>query len=788
MTDKSKPKFRRRKAKVHDTSIVSRDELLAIIKKHGKPMTHLQLSKSLGYIGDNYEDEQLGVERRLTAMVRDGQLAMNRRGAYGLIDKMNLKQGKVFVNKNGGGKVETDSGSYSLAPIQLRKVFHGDVVQIYPAETYPSSAFENDGPAARITDILQKNTTTVIGECISHVDGYVVKTENVRPAHWVWLEEKPSADLVGEKVVVTITDYPTTKEPAKGNISHKLPSVSDPSSAFEWARFAKGLPVDWPETAIQESEALPIKIRPKDKRDREDLRALPFVTIDGEDSKDFDDAVYCEKNKKDWRLCVAIADVSHYVKPDSGLDLEAYNRGNSVYFPNAVVPMLPEKLSNGLCSLNPNVERLVLVCDMKVKSNGQVSRYQFYPAIIKSHARLTYSQVSRWLGEEAITVDNQDLQEPIENLYGVYQALLQSRISRGALEFDTPEVKMNFRPDGHIQAIYTTIRTDAHRLIEECMLAANVSAADFLIKNHYPALYRVHEAPSGDKLNDLRQFLGEFGLVLPNAKEPSAKDFAKLSDAIKKQESRLLIEQVVLRSMMQARYSSNNNGHFGLNYEHYTHFTSPIRRYSDLLVHRAIKHILIFKQNNPRKKVYNKKEQLEKQQDLELVGQHLSNTERRADEATREVANWLKCAYLEDRVGDVFTGSISQVTSFGLFIALKDLYIEGLVHISALDNDYYHFDSIRHCLIGERTRQMYRLGQPIVVRLSRVVLEQKMIDFELVEVLPSSGLKNEKLGSEINSKYKSKTKPKSKSKSKAKSKDKTKGKAKTKHKSRRKSF
>jgi ribonuclease R len=478
------------------------------------------------------------------------------------------------------------------------------------------------------------------------------------------------------------------------------------------------LPYIFPDAVEAIAKKLPKKVLKKDHEGREDIRHLPLVTIDGETARDFDDAVYCEPQGKGFRLIVAIADVSHYVAPGEPLDVEAYSRGNSVYFPRRVIPMLPEELSNGLCSLNPEVERLCMVCDMQITATGSVKNYRFYPAVMYSHARLTYNQVWDWLQHPENAEEKSHLLPQLNNLNTLFKVLLKARGIRGAIDFETTETQMIFNDEKKIDRIVAVTRNDAHRIIEECMLSANVCASDLLKKNKHPCLYRIHEGPTPEKLTALREFLSEFGMGLGGGDTPTAKDYAKLLLQIKPRPDAQLLQTVMLRSLQQAVYSPDNVGHFGLAYEAYTHFTSPIRRYPDLLVHRSIKAVLQGQKYVPGNWVE--------------LGGHCSMTERRADDATRDVEAWLKCYYMQDRVGEEFVGTIASVTGFGLFVALDDIYVEGLVHISELGSDYFHFDKTRHQILGERTGVRYRLGDRVQVKIVRVSLDTTRIDFSLI--------------------------------------------------------
>jgi ribonuclease R len=521
-----------------------------------------------------------------------------------------------------------------------------------------------------------------------------------------------------------------------------------------------GVPHIFSQAAIKQAGKLPNEVRDADLADRVDLRDVPLVTIDGEDARDFDDAVYCEPVKigraKGYRLLVAIADVSHYVKPGDALDADALERSTSVYFPRRVIPMLPEKLSNGLCSLNPAVDRLTLVCDMVVTGAGEVKAYQFYPAVMHSAARLTYNEVAAILGNTSGPEAGRrpGIVPHLLNLNEVFRALLQARQERGAIDFETTETYIVCNAMGKIEKILPRTRNDAHRLIEECMLAANVCAADFLIRHDQPSTFRIHAVPTEEKLNQLRTFLKQVGLNLGGGTTPQARDYAELMERIKERPDATLLQTMLLRSMQQAVYSPDNVGHFGLAYEAYAHFTSPIRRYPDLLTHRAIKAVLKGKKYEPtnidlsklnttvsnaaRKQAAKDKAQGKQKDPKDLtiwdaLGVHCSANERRADEASRDVENWLKCYYMKDRLGEEFTGVISGVTPFGIFVQLDQLFVEGLVHVTGLGTDYFQYDEARHELRGERTGQVYQLTGRVTVQVARVDLESRKIDLVLAQ-------------------------------------------------------
>jgi ribonuclease R len=513
-------------------------------------------------------------------------------------------------------------------------------------------------------------------------------------------------------VTVDFLAQPAPHAQPIGRVAEVLGHHADPGMEIEIAVRKFDLPHEFSKRALAQAHSLPDSVQTEDLHNRRDLRTLEFVTIDGETARDFDDAVFARREqgegKRGWRLWVAIADVSHYVRLGDALDRDARERGTSVYFPRRVIPMLPEKLSNGLCSLNPDVDRLAMVCEMAITPQGEIARYQFYAGVIRSHARLTYTEVWNKLSTGTAP-------EHLRVLYELFHALFAERTRRGAIDFDTLETRMVFDVRGKIERIVPEPRNDAHRIIEECMLAANVCAGNLLHGRKQPVLYRVHDAPAADKVAALRDFLGELGLQLPGGEIPRPKDYARLLERIRKRPDFGLLQTILLRSLKQAVYSPSNVGHFGLAFDAYVHFTSPIRRYPDLLVHRAIKAALAQRKYA--------------EEDWEALGRHCSETERRADEASRDVENWLKCYYMRDHVGGTFSGSITGVVPFGLFVTLDDYFVDGLVHISELGRDYFQFDAARHLLLGERSGRRYRLADRMTVKLVRVDLETRKIDF-----------------------------------------------------------
>ena len=737
-----------REAEKYDNPIPSRELILQHLSDRGAPANREQLLEEFGLTSD---EDQEALRRRLRAMERDGQLIYTRRGTYAPVDKLDLIRGRVSGHRDGFGFLVPDDGSDDLflGPSQMRLVFDGDRALARVAGLDRRGRREGS-----IVEVIVRAHENIVGRYYEESGiGYVIP-DNPKIQQEVLISQGRAGNAkVGQFVEVKITHWPTPRFQPQGDIVEVVGNYMAPGMEIDVALRSYDIPHVWPDAVVKEAAKLKPEVEEKDKEKRVDLRHLPFVTIDGEDARDFDDAVYCEKNSSawklfsgGWKLYVAIADVSHYVKVGSALDEEAQNRGNSVYFPERVVPMLPEELSNGLCSLNPHVDRLAMVCEMTISKLGKLVDYQFYEAVIHSHARLTYNKVSAMLEQpkgseaKALRGDYSEVLPHLKQLYALYQVLLAARHDRGAIDFETQETRIIFGSGRKIAEITPTQRNDAHKLIEECMLAANVATAEFMRKHEIPSLYRVHDGPPPERLEKLKAFLTELGLSLHRGKDgPSPKDYQKLLESIRERPDFHLIQTVMLRSLSQAVYSADNGGHFGLNYEAYTHFTSPIRRYPDLLVHRAIRSVVRSKLDTPhvrragatsmpKAKIYPYDEAA-----LEQLGEQCSMTERRADEATRDVVNWLKCEFMKDRVGESFDGVITAVTGFGIFVELREIYVEGLVHVTALPADYYHFDPVHHRLSGERAGRSFRLGDSVEVTVMRVDLDERKIDFEIAQ-------------------------------------------------------
>ena len=733
-------------------NIPSREEILGILRTASEPYDAEQLAIALNVLPEEME----GLVRRLTAMERDGQIKPDRRGRYQLTHHSNFIEGRVSGHRDGYGFLIPDDGSDDifLSEKEMQKVLHGDRVQVRIIGTD-----KRGRPEGTIVEVVERANTHVIGRLLNENGVWIVAPEDKRIGQDILLAGSPGKAKTGQVVSVELIEQPSRYTQPVGKIVEVLGDIDDPGMEIEIAVRKYGVPHEFSEAAKKQVAKLPNEVRDLDLDDRVDLRDIPLVTIDGEDARDFDDAVYCEPVKigrsNGFRLIVAIADVSHYVKPNDALDVDALERSTSVYFPRRVIPMLPEKLSNGLCSLNPEVDRLVLVCDAVITAKGDVKAYQFYPAVMHSAARLTYTEVAAILantkGPEA--AKRAPLVPHLLHLNDVFHALLKARQARGAIDFETTETYIVCNAAGKIEQILPRTRNDAHRLIEECMLAANVCAADLLKRFEHPGVFRVHAGPTKEKLNQIRTFLKQVGLHLGGGDNPTASDYAELLPKIKARPDAALLQTMLLRSMQQAVYSPDNIGHFGLSYEAYLHFTSPIRRYPDLLTHRAIKAILQGKRYDPRgidtsklntmlspaaRKAYAKdKSESKKKNEAEMavweaLGLHCSANERRADEASRDVEAWLKCYFIRDKLGEEFAGTIAGVAPFGIFVQLDSLYIEGMVHVTELGADYFQYDEARHELRGERTGIRYQLTDRVTVQVSRVDLDARKIDLRLV--------------------------------------------------------
>lgn len=740
-----------------DPDVPSRENILNLLRGADKPQALQQLINHFNLTRQAGVD---GLEKRLAAMLRDGQLDSTPQGWQITAKPKDYVIGRVQGHRDGFGFLLPEDGSADLflSPREMRKVLHGDRVQVKPTGEYRGK------PEGTIVEVLERSTNKLVGRLLQEQGIYVVAPEDQRIKHDILV---PASDLGGAQhgqvVTVEIVQQPTRHTQPLGRIVEVLGEIDDPGMEIEIAVRKFDVPVGFSDAALAQTDALPETVQQRDLGGRVDLRDVPFITIDGEDARDFDDAIYCEpvnigteqRRRKGWRLLVAIADVSHYVRPEDALDADALARGTSVYFPRRVIPMLPEKLSNGLCSLNPQVDRLVLVCDMVIPATGAkagtVSAYQFYNAVIHSHERTTYTQV--WTALQQIDGPTaralKHVLPHIQDLYTLYQLLDGTRKKRGAMDFDTIETKIISNELGKIEQIVPHVRNDAHKLIEECMLAANTCAAEFVKANKRLGLYRVHEGPTPEKLKNLREYLRTLGLSLAGGDEPSGKDYAALLDSARARPDFQIIQTMALRSMQQAIYSPDDAGHFGLAYPSYTHFTSPIRRYPDLLTHRVIKSILAKRAYVPETAgvpwVEGESRQQHEHALWEKLGIVLSAYERRADDASRDVEAWLKCWFVREHVGEVFSGKVTGVTSFGLFITLDTLYVEGLVHVSELGTDYFQFNESLNELRGERTGKKYRLTDSVQVQVTRVDLEARRIEFALVKGITYDSLRKEAL-------------------------------------------
>ena len=712
-------------AERYDNPIASRKHILSEIRREGA-LTYQSLAEHLNIT----EDDQLdALGRRLRAMVRDGQLVQNRRGGYLPVDESHLVRGRVIAHPDGYGFLVPESGGDDLYlhGKQMRTLLHGDKAVVRVSGVDRRGRLEG-----AVISVFERANQSIVGRLFRESGVNFVVADNKRITQDFLIPDDSLGGAVdGQIVKVEIVQQPTFKHRPIGRIVDVLGDHMAPGMEIDIAIHNYGLPFEFPQEVLDDANRWGDQVRNKDKQGRVDLRDVPLVTIDGEDARDFDDAVYCEPIKagKDtgWRLLVAIAEVAHYVQPGSALDREAYDRATSVYFPGRVIPMLPENLSNGLCSLNPEVDRLCLVCEMQISGQGEIQEHHFYEAVIRSHARLTYNKVADAVVERKSAASKAvaAVLPQLEDLYAMYKKMEKARQKRGAIDFDTTETKFQFTNDMRIKNILPMVRNDAHKIIEECMIAANICAARFIASNKIPGLFRVHEPPDDDKLEELRGFLGELGLRLgAPSRKITPRDYAKLTASIRDREDIHLIQTLLLRSMQQAVYRAENVGHFGLALKHYAHFTSPIRRYPDLLVHRAIKHII--QKRNKRDFPYD-------QNAMTTFGEHCSTNERRADEATRDAEFALKCEYMLDKVGMEFSARVTGVVSFGLFVELDEHYVEGLIHITSLPKDYYDFDPVSHRLVGENRGMVFRLSDKVDVRVANVDMDERRIDFELIK-------------------------------------------------------
>ena len=738
----------------------SRTFILHYLRERVVPLHYGQLCSAFAL---DDPDQLEALRRRLIAMCRDGELIQNRKQAFCLPDKMELVSGRVQGHKDGFGFLIPDdkSADFFLTPKQMESLFDGDKVMVRETEI--------DHRQRRwcvTVEVLKRAFTQIVGVYHERAGVAVVDPDNSRLKHEILVVPGGLTPTEGQYVVAEIKDYPSRRRAATAVIKEILGFRHESGMEIEVALRSHNIPHVWPDDVVKSVKRFSTNVDEKDKAFRVDLRNLPLVTIDGEDARDFDDAVYAERKKSGgWRLYVAIADVSHYVRPNDALDTEAQARGTSVYFPGQVIPMLPEILSNGLCSLNPNVDRLAMICEMTISEQGKLSGYTFYEGLIKSYARLTYNQVGSMLetpdSARGIKLRNEfsTVSPHLETLYSLYKVLRKVREGRGAIDFDTVETRILFDNHRKIKAIVPTERNDAHKLIEECMLCANQATAKFFDKHGLTSLFRIHKGPTEQKLETLYAFLGELGLSLPGKSVPTPEDYQTLLANIQARPDVSVVQTMLLRSLSQAEYHPDNIGHFGLAFDAYAHFTSPIRRYPDLLAHRAIRHIVRSTVPSRHVRRVEKAGVLQKssiypyeQKDMLALGDQCSSAERRADEAVRDAVTSLKCQYIQQHLGEVYPGKVASVTGFGLFVELDDIYVSGLVHISSLPDDYYHFDSAKQRLVGEHSRRAFSLGDTLNVQVMRVSVEDKIIDFELEGGRRSSSKRKTGTGSQRYSK------------------------------------
>ena len=732
----SKDPHYKRESEKYSNPIPSREYIGEFLENAGGPLKFKAIQNGLGLFDDQ---EIVGLERRLNAMVRDGQIHCDRKRAYGVINKLDLVKGTVLGHKDGFGFFTPESGGkdWFISAREMRRVFPGEKVLVR------EKGLHRDGKKeAGIVEVLEgEQPFQIVGRYHIQNGFTFVTPEDPRISQDILIPPNDPLKAKDDQVVVIqLTIRPTFKSKAVGRVVEVLGDYLAPGMEIEIAIAQYGIRNTWTDQIHDQLKKLPTTVQESELKGRIDLRDLPLITIDGEDARDFDDAVYCvPKRLGGWKLYVAIADVSHYVKPDSPLDEEAVKRGNSVYFPNSVVPMLPEQVSNGLCSLKPKVDRLCMVCEINIGRDGKPGRSKFYPAVMHSKARMTYNKVWSILEkDESLCQEYKSLVKPINDLHDLYKARIKRKKLRGAIEFETIETQIQFNDNKKIEKIVPVIRNDAHKLIEECMICANVAAAQFFIKKKLPGMYRVHLGPKEKKLEVLRSYLAELGLFIAGGSEPDPEVFRKFLEQIQERPDAENIQIMLLRSMSQAVYSPINEGHFGLAFDAYTHFTSPIRRYPDLVVHRIIKSMVAKDelQSAEDRKAVKKYYSVEK---LAAIGNANSITERNADMATRDVMDWLKCEYMQSHIGMKYTGEVSSITNFGLFVRLNEVYVEGLVHVTELGNDYFHYDHARQKMLGEKTGKSFSIGDEIEIEVASVDIDLRRIDFSLVAQGKSSG-------------------------------------------------
>jgi len=734
-----KDPYKKREAGKYEHPIASREFILARMAEFGEPVSFKRLVKELSH---DESAERDALQARLRAMVRDGQLVADRRNVYAIASRMELVTGKVLAHADGFGFLSSENREEDvfLSSRQMKSVFHGDIAQVRIRGKDRRGRSEGE-----IVEVLQRNTMQVVGRLYYEGRLTLLESLNNRIIQKILIENfDRRRHKTGQIVVAEIVEQPSLHGIPTAQVIEILGDHLTPDMEVEVALRNHDIPFSFSDDVIEQVDQMPAVVSENDKKKRKDLRSLPFVTIDGEDAKDFDDAVYCEKKSGGgWKLYVAIADVAHYIEIDSYLDEVVFDRGTSVYFPQYVVPMLPEKLSNGLCSLKPKVDRLVLVCEMSISARGRVGAFQFYEGVIHSHARLTYTQVIAMLGgDRDVRVDYASLTNHIDELYSLYHRLQALRSVRGALDFDTKELGFEFDKSGRVEAIVPRTRNDAHRLIEECMLCANVCAARFIAKHQKPGLYRVHEPPKEDKVEGLVEFLAQLGIPLNFDGKVTPGDYQTVLDQLRNRKNGNVLQVALLRSLNQAVYQVENKGHFGLNYSEYAHFTSPIRRFPDLMMHRFIKSVVHSQEASHLVQRFGRSRKRNwypyTMDDVVLRGERSSFTERRADGAVYDVLEWIKCDYVSKHVGDVCPGVITGVTKFGLFVELDDIFVEGLIHVSTLSGDYYQYDQASQRLIGERTRTTFSLADSVSVQITRADVDERKIDLELVSHSPLS--------------------------------------------------
>ena len=697
---------------------LSAEELLQVMREEDRPLLLREILHRLGL----QKEQRRGAREWLRGLAEEGRVVRIRGNRYGLPSKMNLIVGRVKAHPDGYGFVIPESEEEEdifISPRNLKEAMHGDRV------VARIESVRKKGREGSVIRILERKTRKVVGKFMRAKNYSYIIPEDERILQEVFIPEGETKRARPDQIVVAeITQYPTERARPVGRITHLLGYPDDPDIEPQIIIHKYDLPHRFSSAAIKEAQNFPLTPPPPEYKDRVDLRGIPTFTIDGENARDFDDAVSIEKEKDGgMKLYVSISDVSHYVKGETALDNEAYFRGTSVYFPDRAIPMFPTEISNEICCLHPRMDRLTLTAELRYDANGEGRGIKFYSSVIRSDERLTYTWVRKMLvdGDSELKGKFKDLLPSLELMADLCRELRRRRAERGAIDFDLPEPTVILNLQGETEEVIRAERNLAHQIIEEFMIAANEAVAHFMEERGFPFIYRIHEPPKKEMIDEFRRFISQLGYKMRKDSDHSPKEFQRILSEVKGRPEERVVNEILLRSMKWAKYSAINLGHFGLASDGYTHFTSPIRRYPDLIVHRLLK------------KVLSKKEVKLPEEILANKADYLSNRERVAMEAEREILNRYRVRFMRDKIGEEFEGIISGVTAFGFFVELKNIFVEGLVRVTSLYDDYYQYHEKRYCLVGERTHKTFRIGDKVKVRVERVDLERRHIDFGIIQ-------------------------------------------------------